>query len=202
MKDKGFRNTVWFTILIILTSIYDVMFRAGVKIPRLILILGTIWGAYILYKKTFINRSIVIYNTILAFIFFAMYMGNVWDFYGVIPKYDKILHLVSGIIIALIGYALFLSLCGDKNSSIHPLTGVVFSIIFSIAIAGVWEIHEFTTDQIFGLMSQNNSLHDTMWDIICGTIMGLITNIPIYMYSKGKKVKIVEVIAKEYKQNS
>ena len=76
---------------------------------------------------------------------------------------------------------------------------IFFSIAFSIAAAGVWEIWEFSTDQLFGFTSQNNSLIDTMGDIICGTVMGIIANIPIYLHIKGKKIKFVEKIIEEMK---
>ena len=73
----------------------------------------------------------------------------------------------------------------------------LFSIIFAIAAAAVWEIWEFSTDQLFGFLSQNNSLHDTMWDIICGSIIGIVSSIPIFLYSKGKKFRYIKKIIEE-----
>ena len=73
----------------------------------------------------------------------------------------------------------------------------ISNTLFSIAAAGVWEIWEFSTDMLFGFHSQNNSLIDTMMDIICGSIMGIITNIPIYLYIKGKNISFIENIVKE-----
>lgn len=74
---------------------------------------------------------------------------------------------------------------------------VFFSVIFAIALAGTWEIWEFTTDRLFGLNSQLNSLIDTMTDIICGTVGGLISAIPIYLFAKGKHNKFLSTIIKE-----
>ena len=47
-----------------------------------------------------------------------MYLGSILDFYLIIPFYDKILHLLSGLIIGLIGYILFLHMVNgtDKNN--------------------------------------------------------------------------------------
>jgi hypothetical protein len=39
-----------------------------------------------------------------------------------------------------------------------------------------------------------------MWDIICGSIMGIISSIPIYLYIKGRKIKYIEKIIEEMKQ--
>lgn len=83
----------------------------------------------------------------------------------------------------------------------NPLTSAIFVILFATAAAGVWEIWEFTTDSLFGLTAQNNSLNDTMWDIICGTVVGLITAIPIYINSKTNNIKIINRIISEIEEN-
>ena len=130
-----------------------------------------------------------------------MYLASVWNFYS-IPNYDKFLHLLSGAVIAVIGYVLFLYLTNNNSrKEIHPLTSVIFVIIFATAAAGAWEIWEFTTDSLFGLTAQNNSLIDTMWDIICGTVVGIITAIPIYIHSKGRKIKIIDMIIEDIEKN-
>ena len=186
--------TLEFMILLVITAIYDIIARDSGKLFRIILIAGTIWITYLFFKITFLRKISTIYYCILGFIFLSMYLANVWNFYD-IPYYDKYLHLGSGVLIALIGYVLFIYLCGNpRELGINPLAPVVFSVIFAIAGAGVWEMWEFATDLIFGFSAQNGSLNDTMMDIICGTLMGLITNIPIYLHSKGKKVKFIESI--------
>ena len=199
-KDKAIRINLIYMVILAVTLIYDLAAKDGKHIFRIVLAAVTAWIMYFVYKKTFLRKSRISFYLIFIFMFAAMYLGSVIEFYEIIPGYDKILHSISGVIIALIGYILFLSLIkGDAKGVFNPMMGVLFSIIFSIAAAAVWEIWEFSTDQLFGFTSQNNSLIDTMWDIICGTVMGLITNIPIMMYIKGKKVKIIEKIVEEMK---
>lgn len=198
--SKDLMVTLGFMILLAITAVYDVIARDSIKIPRIVLIVVTIWALYFFFKITFLRKSKIMYYCILIFIFLSMYLANVWDFYG-IPNYDKYLHLGSGILIALIGYVLFIHLCGGREKpGMHPLFPVIFSIIFSIAGAGVWEIWEFGTDLAFGLTAQNGSLNDTMIDIICGTVMGIVANIPIYLYAKGRNVRFIEAILKEFKK--
>ena len=74
---------------------------------------------------------------------------------------------------------------------------LLFIFIFCVALAGCWELWEFTGDRLFGFQSQNNSLIDSMMDIICGTIGGIISLIPIYRFGKGKSNKFFERITKE-----
>lgn len=199
LEDKALRvNLITMSILVI-TAIYDFIFRDGEKLFRIGLMAVTLWIMYFVYKKTFLRKARISFYLIYSFIVGAMYLGNIFDFYIIIPMYDKILHLLSGLIIGLIGYIFFLHVSnGNVENSFKRYMPILFSIIFSIAAAGIWEIWEFSTDQLFGFVSQNNSLNDTMWDIICGTLMGIVANIPIYFYHiKGKKIKFIENINKQ-----
>lgn len=199
LKDKALGLNLISMVILIITAIYDFIFRGGEKLFRIALMAITLWIMYGVYKKTFLRKTRISFYLIYSFIFGAMYLGNVFDFYLIIPMYDKILHLLSGLILGMIGYILFVHVSnGVTEGSFKRYMPILFSIIFSIAGAAVWEIWEFSTDQLFGFASQNNSLHDTMWDIICGSLMGVIANIPIYLYYiKSKKIKFIENLNKE-----
>ena len=199
LKDKALRVNLITMVILLITTIYDFIFRGGEKLFRIGLMAITLWIMYFVYKKTFLRKARISFYLIYSFIIGAMYLGNVFDFYTIIPMYDKILHLLSGLIIGMIGYILFLHVSnGSEDNSFKRYMPMLFSIIFSIAAAAVWEIWEFSTDELFGFASQNNSLNDTMWDIICGTLMGIVANIPIYLYHiKSKKIKFIENINKQ-----
>jgi len=199
--NKEFIVVAIFTLVLVITSIYDLFARDGEKLFRIGLTFITIVLTYLLYKKSFLKGSKIIYYINIIFIILSMYLASVWNFYS-IPNYDKFLHLLSGAVIAIIGYVLFLYLTtGNSRKEINSLMPMIFVILFATAAAGVWEIWEFTTDSIFGLTAQNNSLTDTMWDIICGTVVGIITSIPIYLHSKGKKIKIIDMIIEDIERN-
>ena len=190
-------NLIYMAVLII-TFVYKYAIKDYDELFRIGLAAVTAWIVYFTCKITFLKKSEICFYVILAFTFSSIYLGNVWDLYRIIPIYDKLLHLLSGVIIAIIGFVLFLYLNnGNIKGDFNTYFAVIFSIIFSIAAAGIWEIWEFSTDMIFGFHSQNNSLIDTMMDIICGSIMGIITNIPIYLYIKGKNISFIENIIKE-----
>ncbi|MGL5380888.1 hypothetical protein [Clostridium sp.] len=202
MKFKKYNKeklvTLAFIILLAITGIYDFIFNNGEKLFRVALNAVTVGGCYLFYRKSFIKKSSISYYIILIFVFFSMYLASILNFYS-IPHYDKYLHLASGAIIAILGYILYIYLFGaDENKNINPWAPAIFVIIFAAAAAGIWEIWEFTTDSLFGLYAQNG-LSDTMWDIICGSGVGVITAIPIYLHSKGKKIKIIEAMLNEMK---
>jgi CDP-diglyceride synthetase len=205
VKEKNHNNELIFAIsfigVLLATSIYYLINIDIEKLFRIGLTFITILGVYSLYIRTFLKGAKVIYYINMLFIFLSMYLASVLDFYS-ITNYDKFLHLLSGAIIAIIGYVLFLYLTNEKvRKEIHPLISVIFVILFATSAAAVWEIWEFTTDSLFGLKAQNGSLNDTMWDIICGTLVGVITSIPIYLYNKGKNIKFIKYIIEDIERN-
>ncbi len=115
------------------------------------------------------------YLGIVAFAGIAQCGGVMFQLYVVIPIYDLLLHLASGVLLVFMGHY-FLDLISRRHTErcIPPTVTLWFSWLFAVASAGVWEIYEFSADQFFGLDCQLRSLGeggliDTMTDIIMGT---------------------------------
>ncbi|GAA0077529.1 hypothetical protein UT300005_19070 [Clostridium sp. CTA-5] len=189
--------TILVAIYLVLHSIVNVVFYDGNKVGRIALIFIAIIAMKIIFSFTFMKRSKIMYILGLIFIIMSIYLGNVLNIYTYITYYDKILHLASGIILGIVGFAIYIYFEYKEKNKLNAKFAVIFTFIFAIAMAGAWEIWEFLTDQIFGLTSQNNSLLDTMTDIICGTVGGVLILPLIYMHTKGNKIKFLEVVIKE-----
>jgi uncharacterized membrane protein YjdF len=123
---------------------------------------------------------------ILFFITVAMLLANLFGMYSVIPYLDKVEHLLSGVILCFVGLLVLKKMIRSQSMTHFPTPiAIWFALFFSVAMAGVWEIYEFSGDQLFGLSSQNGSLLDTMVDIICGTIGAAST--ALYLAYKAKR---------------
>lgn len=112
----------------------------------------------------------------IIFLFSSQFLGSFLGAYGYLSWWDTMLHTVSGI---LMGYiALILLITVDRRGLIfkqhQTMLIVLFIIVTSIAGAGIWEMIEFTGDTFLGMNAQLGSLQDTMIDIICGTIGGIL----------------------------
>lgn len=191
--------TIIFYILLAATAVWDYIYRDGGKLGRILLIYITIFIAKIIFTKTFMKQFNSLYKITLGFIFISMYLANVFNFYS-LEYYDKFLHLISGVILGIIGLVFYMYLSNNSlDNKMKKSTVIIFPMMFAIAAAGIWEIWEFATDQMFGLMAQFNDLHDTMWDIICGTIGGGFTAFLIYLSLKGKNIKGISNIIKDKK---
>lgn len=189
--------TIVLFVLIAATLIYNYLFRSGDKVERLFLIAGTIIAVRVVFKKTFLKKSKAAYISILCFIMLAMYFGNVLSFYTYIPHYDKVLHFISGMIIGILGLIIYSYFTKENIENMNVKFSVFFLFIFITSLAGIWEIWEFSTDKIFGLNSQFNSLNDTMTDIIAGTVGGLITLVYVYIFGIKRKSKFLMKILEE-----
>lgn len=172
-------------LLAIICFIYFLFKGNRAKTLQPILIAFVLISIRLLIKTSKIEIFFALRFSILTFIFVSMFLANEFSFYSIIPGLDKIEHLFSGLILTLVGFLMFNYINrNEKNLAVNPSIPILFSLFFSIAMAGCWEIYEFTTDHLFGLRSQNGSLVDTMMDIICGTTGSIITS--IYLYHKNK----------------
>ena len=126
-------NLIYMAVLII-TFIYKYAIKDYDELFRIGLAAVTAWIVYFVCKITFLKKSEICFYVILAFTFSSIYLGNVWDLYRIIPIYDKLLHLLSGVIIAVIGLVLFLYLNngkikGDFNTYLLDLSLKIANIV-------------------------------------------------------------------------
>lgn len=89
--------------------------------------------------------------TVLLFIFAAIVLGNIHNFLveyqGI---YDKILHIISGVTIAIIGFAIVSYVNKAKGDAIVFSPGLVsiFAFTFSMTLLVLWEFYEFFIDTL------------------------------------------------------
>ncbi|WP_106766524.1 hypothetical protein [Paenibacillus faecalis] len=169
-------SLVYFAI----TGVYAKCFQALLIIAVLLLLRGLI-------KITKSELPSALRFSVLMFIALTMMFANLFSMYGVIPYLDKIEHLLSGIILAFVGLYLFQRMLQhqDKQVQLPGKIAIWFSFWFAVAMAGVWEVYEFTVDHLLGFNSQNGSLKDTMLDIICGIVGAIIAS--LYLKVKMKR---------------
>lgn len=145
------------------------------------------------------------YMCILYFIFLycAIYLGEVRNFYYVVPHWDTILHAFSGAMLGAFGFTL-VSILNDSTRvkvTLSPLFVCLFAFCFAVAVGALWEIYEFTGDSLFGLNMQkfrtaegtlligHEALSDTMKDIIIDSVGALLVVVIGYLTMLKRKKK-------------
>ena len=88
---------------------------------------------------------------ITIFIFATLFLGEVGDFYERFWWWDVALHTGSAIGFGLIGFVTLYLLYQRPEIKLQPGPLTFFAFTFAVAIGALWEIFEFTMDQLFGL---------------------------------------------------
>lgn len=153
---------------------------------------------YLLQKFFHLSISPQIESMYLIFVFFAHFLGSIVNFYHIINGYDKIMHLISGMLSAFIGFYLLVKLHHYKKTQL--LFTIIFVIGVTLSIASLWEFYEFISDNIFQKDAQNvltTGVTDTMLDMLMAFIGASIVCMKYYFEVIRKKGTIVLNFIKE-----
>lgn len=171
-----------------------------------LMLLQCILGLVVICLPAFLERKwsfeIPNYMSILYFVFLycAIYLGEVRNFYYVVPHWDSILHAFSGAMLGALGFTL-VSLLNDSEKvsvALSPAFIAMFAFCFALSVGALWEVYEFSGDALFGLNMQkfrladgtelvgHAALVDTMKDIIVDAASALAVAFIGYLELIGK----------------
>lgn len=102
----------------------------------------------------------------------AVGVGTIINLYRTMDSYDKIIHFLSGILLAEAGRIIMMYILKKHGAKEMSTVILLFAVNFSCMCAGLWEIYEFTGDQLLGTKMQGNKLN-TMGDIVAGFLGAL-----------------------------
>lgn len=145
--------------------------------PQFGLALNSLYTVLLISVVGFVHKifpvfKVSTFSSFIIFVLLSAFLGRTFNLYATIPCWDKLLHLLSGIISAQAGKEIYLKLGGSQKGKATLLSS--FALLSAFSIAGLWEIWEFASDAILKTNAQNASLDDTMYDIIAGSVGGII----------------------------
>lgn len=174
------------------TTLQAVMF-CGLQYVAMLLLLT---APVILRKRFLLNVPLALTVVIAGFAFTAMVLGDGLNFYGRYPWWDSLLHLFSGAVLSFVGLWIVHILLSESDKVVfnNKYFLALFLLMFSLACGAVWEICEYTYDDLFGTNTQqfmqttsgsiyteadiplvgHEALRDTMTDLTLDFIGGLI----------------------------
>jgi uncharacterized membrane protein YjdF len=122
------------------------------------------------------------------FTFATIFLGEVFDFYERYWWWDVALHFGSALGFGLLGFLfIFMLFEGDRYAA-PPWAIAFLSFCVAIAIGAMWEIFEFSMDQIFELNMQKSGLIDTMYDLMVDTAGAGFGALAGFLYLKGQQL--------------
>jgi len=176
-------------LLIIIASMGGICFSINPimsgNIYRILVCLSIIPAMLVptMLKKIFkLNLTKSVEFVYLIFVFFALFLGSIANFYHIVNNYDKIIHLTSGIVTAFL--ALYLLINFKKSDHKKVVFNVLFIIAITFTVASFWEFVEYFGDKLFDKDAQNvllTGVDDTMKDMLAAFIGSILFNM-IYVY--------------------
>ena len=132
------------------------------------------------------------------FLYCAVFLGEVLQFYYYVPNWDNILHFFSGGMLGALGFILVEWLNEDVHIrvSLSPAFVALFAFCFALACGAIWEIYEFSIDHLLGLNMQkfatvtgellvgHEALMDTMEDLIVDAVAAFLISMLGYFRLK------------------
>ena len=92
----------------------------------------------------YVSSYVYAFNLLLGECY-RMYYSTVW--------WDKVSHVVGGMVCAMYGFYILRRLC--KNDP-NRLACALFALFFSVTVAAAWEYLEYAGDCLFGMDTQND----------------------------------------------
>lgn len=153
------------------------------------------------------SRMMLLYA---AFLYCAIYLGEVRGFYYLIPRWDTILHTFSGVALGALGFSVlnFLNKTDRVPLNLSPAFVAVFSFCFAVSVDVLWEVYEFLADGVLLTNMQKhstssgvpllgrNALADTMEDLIVDSVGALAIAVIGYISLKFRKGWVEKLLLK------
>lgn len=97
---------------------------------------------------------------ILLFIFSAEILGEIQNFYNIIPNWDTLLHTLNGFLSAAIGFSLIdiLNRADKFHIELSPIFVALVAFCFSMTVGVVWEFFEYTADSLLSTDMQKDTI--------------------------------------------
>ncbi|MBW2053481.1 MAG: hypothetical protein JRI85_14765 [Deltaproteobacteria bacterium] len=156
------------------------------------------------YLPVFIARRLRIHLpvemefVIVLFIYAALFLGEIGNYYVTFWWWDLLMHTFSGVGFGFMGFIILYTLYTYQRVETSPTLIALFSFCFAVAIGAVWEIFEFSMDNVWGLNMQKSGLVDTMTDLIINSIGAFLTSLTGFLYIRGERNQLFARLIRKF----
>lgn len=134
------------------------------------------------------------------FISGSLPFGSTYDFYNIVPGWDKAMHTLSGFVFFFSGLCIGDALAGKEcPGKRRAVISVVTALLIALAVGYLWELFEYAGDSVLGMNNQRwengfigelpdgtfivddprgNAIIDTMTDMLCNFCGALVCFVP------------------------
>lgn len=142
--------------------------------------------------KIYLSDSVVF--IFLTFLFLGVLEGTVLE---PLFWYDKILHLISGILYFTLGMIYLVHKYRKSKVKYHYTNAVIFSYLFALFILISWEVFEATCDLLFGFNLLHDGLIGCLWDLLFDFIGATLGAMLFFWHFRKKEIKLLSFLTKD-----
>jgi len=167
-----------------------------VKSDYVLMLLQSVFGVFAMLLPGFLKHKVrlnipdAMLIAYAIFLYCAIYLGEVRNFYYIADHWDTILHAFSGAALGALGFSVVNIL--NKSESIafylSPVFVALFAFCFALSLGVIWEIYEFSADYFLNTNMQKYAsefgepligkaaIADTMKDLIVDAVGAFIVS--------------------------
>ena len=163
-RVRVFKRILSFIVLILAIATMVALFyvkKEKMRVRLFFSLLQYIAMSIVLISPTLLKKfanfevPVEVHISVTAFAFLGLVLGDGLNFYGKIGWWDSLLHFTSGIILSFIAlWLLQMLILRRKYLFMHRALLYIFVVAFSLAVGAVWELCEYTVDDIFHTNNQ------------------------------------------------
>jgi len=114
----------------------------------------------VIEKRLHVDLPDTLEIIILVFIFAADILGEIQEYYVLVPHWDTVLHTINGFLFAAVGFSIVNIFNEDKRvaMTLSPFYMAVAAFCFSMTIGVLWEFFEWGADCLLGLDMQKDTI--------------------------------------------
>ncbi len=176
--DPAARIHRWISLIIVtiigIDFVFVVVEGQWLSAALILIIAGILLAPALFGDRVSVTVPYEFQLVILLFVFAALFLGEVRSYYDRFWWWDIVLHTASGFLLGIFGFLLVYVLNENRRVelSMRPRFVALFAFLFAVAAGALWEIFEFTMDQVFDtnmqkpMLGDPSGLTDTMWDLV------------------------------------
>lgn len=185
-----------------------------VKTDYILMLVECILGVVVIHLPSLLERRFrfelptALTIMYIAFLYCAIFLGEVRDFYYLVPHWDTILHAMSSVMAGVFGFTVVAVLNRNERVAIQlsPIFVALFAFCFAVTFGVLWEIYEYAFDGLLGLnmqkfrtpdgtvLSGHAALSDTMKDIVVDTLGALAAALTGYFSLRNNRGWCTDII--------
>lgn len=149
--------------LVILTLIRSVILREYENVALCVFSLLLFLLPSFAAEKFRVRIPVFFESIIYLFIYASWILGEIQNYYVLIPGWDTMLHTMNGFLCAAIGFSL-VDLLNRRSDHVNlsPIYVTIVAFCFSMTVGVIWEFIEYMCDHLFLLDMQKDTIIRTI----------------------------------------